>query len=397
MTINPITSNLGLQTSLTSALQSNVTTLNNLTSELSSQQKHSNLTDYSATDARNLINLQGTATQTQAYISVIQGASNNLSIYDTTLTDLESVTAQAQNLADTNATYDPQNSANIAAEAANFLGSVGADLNQQINGRYIYAGARYDTAPVQNLTNLSTSTLSPTIYSDNTTLPTYDSGTSSLISFSGNTVTVGGAATTENSATVVVGGTPYSVTVTSGESASAIATALAGVVPNSTASGGALTLSSGTIDAAYATNADAAAYATDQATIATGYNINYGVTSNDPSFQQLIAGLRYLQAAGNATDATTYKANITQAQALLSSALPAIQSVHTNVANNIGAMTNEQNAQNTTITNLTDQVDNIQQVDVTQVTAEITSLETILQASYSATGSILQMSIVSYL
>ena len=74
-----------------------------------------------------------------------------------------------------------------------------------------------------------------------------------------------------------------------------------------------------------------------------------------------------------------------------------MQNLHTIVANNINVMTTQKEAQKAALTTLTDRVSNIQQVDTTQVAAEITSLEAILQASYSATGSILKMSIVNYL
>jgi flagellin-like hook-associated protein FlgL len=60
-------------------------------------------------------------------------------------------------------------------------------------------------------------------------------------------------------------------------------------------------------------------------------------------------------------------------------------------------MTSQKEAQKAAISNLTDQVANIQQVDTTQLAVQITSLQALLQASYSATGSILKMSIVNYL
>ena len=325
-------SNLSVQAALTSALQTEQSTLTQLTAQLSSQKQHANLTDYSASDARNLVNLQSTATQRQAYLSVINTVSNNLSVYDTTLTDLESVVTQAKNLADNNPNYSADTASNIAIQATNYLRSVTADLNQQVNGRYIYAGTRYTTAPAQNLADLNATT-------------------NPLPSSANNYVTD----TSTN------------------------------VLPS--------------YDASYtgAGSTSAAAYTTDRATIDTGDTISYGITSNDPAIQQLVAGIRYLQAAGNATDSATYQTDMSNAASALAYAMTNLQAVHTTVANNINLMTTEKATQNTAISNLTDQVSNIQQVDVTQVSTEITSLETILQASYSVTGSILKMSIVSYL
>jgi flagellar hook-associated protein 3 FlgL len=319
-------SNLSITKSLTSELQAEQTTLTLLTSQLSSQKKYANLTDYSPSEARNLINLQATATQKNAYISVIATVTNNLAIYDTTLTDLESIASQALSLANNNPTYGADIAVNVATQSTNYLKSVTVDLNQSINGRFIYSGSRYSTLPVTDLSTLPMSTLDTTFYTDDLTLPSYDSEF------------VEGAGSTS--------------------------------VP---------------------------AYTIDQATVNTGFVCNYGITSNDLSFQKLIAGLRYLKAAGDSTDSTTYKSNMTQASTLLSSALFELQSLHTSVVNNINTMSNLKTAQNAALADLTDQVGNIQQVDVTQIAAEITSLQTILQASYSVTGTILKMSIVNFL
>jgi flagellar hook-associated protein 3 FlgL len=319
-------SNLSITKALTAALQSEQTTLTKLTTQLSSEKKYDNLTDCAPSDARNLINLQATATQKKAYISVIATVSNNLSIYDTTLTDLETIASQAQSLATNNPTYGVDVATNVNTQSTNFLKSMSVDLNQDINGRYIFSGSRYTTQPVQDLSTLPISTLNTTIYTDHLTLPSYD------------TDYVAGAGSTS-----------------------------------------------------------VAAYTTDQAMVDTGFLANYGITSNDPSFQKLVSGLRYLQAAGTSTDAATYKANITQASTLLASALSEIQSLHTSVANNINMMKTEKTALSTSISNMANQVGDIQQIDVTQVAIEITSLQAILQASYSATGSILKLSIVNYL
>lgn len=318
-------STLSLVRSMTANLQAEQSTLSTLANQLATQKRYTDLTDYDATEARKLIDLQSSATQKQAYIAVISTISTTLTIYDTTLTDLESLAHQAQTISNNNQNFDPEIATNIGVQATNFLKSAQVDLNQQLNGRYIYSGSRYTTPPVGDLEALPESTLSTTIFSDNQTLPSYDSEWAD---------------------------------------------------PSSTS---------------------VEAYATDKATVDAGYVIDYGITSNDPAVQELIAGLRYLQAAGNATDAATYKANMAQASSLLSSSMTHLQALHTLVANSMNAMVTEKEALKASITGLTNQVGDIQSVDVTQVSAEITVLEAILQASYSATGSILHMSIVQYL
>ncbi len=104
-----------------------------------------------------------------------------------------------------------------------------------------------------------------------------------------------------------------------------------------------------------------------------------------------------MQAAGNATDFRTYKTNMAQATTLLTTAITSLQAVHTTVANNINTLTSETTTQNNAISSITNQVDDIQQVNVTQVATELNLLQTQLQASYSATGTLEKMSIVNYL
>ncbi len=141
-------SNASIQQILSSQLQAEQANLSQLTEELSSGQQYTNLTHYTPSDALNLMNLQNSATQKQAYIGVINTVQARLSGYDNTLSDMESVVSQAQTLADGNPSFSADEAPSIAAEANSFLESVTVDLNQQIGGRYIYAGSRYDTPPV---------------------------------------------------------------------------------------------------------------------------------------------------------------------------------------------------------------------------------------------------------
>lgn len=297
--------------------------LADLSTQLSSGKKHSDLAEYDATDAKNTLNLKSTIALREAYLNNINTVSTRLTSYDSTLTDMESLASLAKTLAAGNQTYSADTASSIAATADSYLKSIEVDLNQQLNGRYLYAGSRYDTKPVSDLTSLGTP--SATIYSDNLTLPDYDTG------YAG------------------VGST------------------------------------------------DATAYALDSATIADGYSVSYGVSSDNPAFQKLIAGMRFLKAAGQSTDQATYTTNITQATSLLTSALVDMQAVHTAVANDINLMTTEKKNQNTAITNLANQLSDITNVDTTQVSVEITAMQTTLEASYTVTGNLGKMSLANYL
>jgi flagellar hook-associated protein 3 FlgL len=145
---------------------------------------------------------------------------------------------------------------------------------------------------------------------------------------------------------------------------------------------------------------DTNSYTADTVLIDSGFSVTYGISSNDPSFQKLINGLRYVNAAvtaGQGGNTATYQADMNQAATLLTSALSGIQALHTAVASNQNTLTQETTTQNTDITNLQNQLSNIQQVDLTKVGTEINLLQTQLQASYSATSSLEHLSLVKYL
>jgi flagellar hook-associated protein 3 FlgL len=145
---------------------------------------------------------------------------------------------------------------------------------------------------------------------------------------------------------------------------------------------------------------DTNSYTADSAVIDSGFTVSYGISSNDPSFQRLINGLRYINAAvtaGKGGDNATYQADMQQASSMLGTSLTGIQTLHTNVAGNQNTLTQQTKTQNADITSLSDQISNIQQVDLTKVGTEINLLQTQLQASYSATASLEQLSLVKYL
>jgi flagellar hook-associated protein 3 FlgL len=319
-------STLGTQLQAVNNLLGEQTSLNSLNQQLSTGQQFSDLTDYTPVDASNLLNFQNAINQRQGYLSAMQTVQARLSMYDTTMSNMENIAEQAGTLASQNQNLSSSNLASLQASAQNYLSQVQDDLNQQVGSRYVYAGVRYSTVPVTNLTSISLVANPPTTTTvSSPTLPYYD--------------------------TEAVAGTPN----------------------------------------------DAAAYTSDTVTVDQNYNVAYGVSSDNPAFQQLINGLRYISAATTAPSAAAYQTDMTNASNLLAGALQSIQNLHASNASNQSTLTTETTTQNTDVTNLQNQISNIQQVNTAQVAAEIDSLQTQLQASYSATASLEQLSILKYL
>lgn len=316
-------STLGLRLISTLNLQNQQGVLAKLNEQLATGKLNKDLTDYTPAEARNLLDFQNNITQRRAFIAGMQTVNTRLKVYDQTMEDIEKITGQAQTLAAQNQTYDPSRVAQLRAQVGTYLKQVGDDLNQRVGDRYIYAGIRYSTQPVLDLTTLGAPTI-PFTPSVSPNLPDYDSQ--------------------------------------------------------------------------FTTNpSDADAFIQDTVSVDTSFSIQYGVTSNNGSFQKIIAGLRLFSAATQETDPAVYQTSIINASNLLSSGLTDLQAVHANVANNLNILKEQTDSQTTNVNSLLNQISDIQRVDLTEVGAKISLLQVQLQASYSATASIQQLSILSYL
>ncbi len=480
-------SNIGINYTLTAGLQNEMAYLETLNQQLASGKQHSNLTNYAPNDASQIVNFQNSITQRQSYLSSIQTVQNRLTIYNSTMSDMETIASNAAGLAAGNQSYNAATASNIQAEAQNYLHQVADDLNQQVSGRYIYAGLRYNTQPVSN--NPTTLNNTPqSIITDNTTLPDYDterpavatknatygaalpgtqgggytaptstvqvydaSGTSHDLNytwsntgstppqwdlavsspdatyttvipftFDSSTGTLSSISDYSSSASAP---SPYSVGLPTG-TGEAADVSLSMTFPGQTspqsisldfgsyglaAGNNALTISSTgttvsqntfTQDGKAITATNPEAYTADSALIDANNSLSYGLSSNDPSFQRLINGLRYINAAvtaGNSGDTATYQSYMQLGSSMLNKALTGIQTLNADVANNQNALSQEVTNQNSNITLLQNNLGTIQNADTTQVATALTILQSQMEASYSATASLEKLSLVSYL
>ncbi|SDD46110.1 flagellar hook-associated protein 3 FlgL [Bradyrhizobium brasilense] len=121
-------------------------------------------------------------------------------------------------------------------------------------------------------------------------------------------------------------------------------------------------------------------------------SISYGVTADNPAFEQVMRLLKYV---GNS--ATLSSSDITQALDLASNALDATSTVQAKLsaaASQIEtASTNQSDYQNFAKTLSTD----LTSVDVAAVTAQLSTYQAQLTASYSAISKIQSMNLASYL
>jgi flagellin-like hook-associated protein FlgL len=175
-------STLGLQMINAANLTAGQATMAKLTQQLATGKVATNLSDYSDIQAQNLVSLTNSITQQQGFQAVATTITPRLTVYDQALTGIENVAEEAGSAVESSTVYNSTQNSSLATQIQGYLSQVGYYLNQQVDGRYIFAGSRYTTAPVGDLTTLPTlqdnANASATVQTDCLTLTSQYSGTS---------------------------------------------------------------------------------------------------------------------------------------------------------------------------------------------------------------------------
>lgn len=100
-----------------------------------------------------MLNLTSGVTQ-EAFASVATTLTPRIQVYDLSLTGIEDIASEAASIVSGNPTYNPEHSGSVATQMQGFMQQISYYLNQQVNGRYIFAGSRYNTVPVGDITTL---------------------------------------------------------------------------------------------------------------------------------------------------------------------------------------------------------------------------------------------------
>lgn len=122
-------------------------------------------------------------------------------------------------------------------------------------------------------------------------------------------------------------------------------------------------------------------------------SLEYGVTANDPAFQQLIGAI-HLAVEG---DASNNDDTLAEAVDLVSKTITDLSSVQANINNNI-AILDQTNAAHTDFNIFLDQsLNEITETDIGSATIRLSSLETTLQASFLAYSRISSLKLSDFL
>jgi flagellar hook-associated protein 3 FlgL len=121
--------------------------------------------------------------------------------------------------------------------------------------------------------------------------------------------------------------------------------------------------------------------------------ISYGVTADNSSFEEALRALNMVANSGSSVDTDT----LTAATNLVTSAIDGLSNVQSDLGANMSAMQSASSAQTDYQTFATTLAGDLTNVDVASVTAQVTSYQTQLEASYAALSKIESLSLADYL
>ena len=135
------------------------------------------------------------------------------------------------------------------------------------------------------------------------------------------------------------------------------------------------------------------------ATVDTNVNLQYGVTGNNPAFEQIVRVLNFF--ANNATPLSqsnpTDVANVSQAQQMLTNAAQSVNQLVATSGEQQNDLTQLKTAHQNALTLATTSLNNIEQVDTATAITQLNTLQTQLQASYQTINVLQSLSLANYM
>lgn len=291
--------------------------------------------------APQILNLQNEIASRDGYIRSIGLANVNLRSYEVTIDRMIEVASDLVKASAPLSSDEPNFATTAETTAVNILVEIEANLNIEIGERFLFGGTRFDTAPVVELSSLPTYTandigIANTVETAND-IPTY-------------TVDAGGANT-------------------------AVSYHTQG--PNTV---------------------DARSYERVNLTIADNITVGYGLTANEEAFQNLIeASIRFRSAAQPGLTSAQREAFLSEAETLSLSARDQLRQLQSTNGLNLARLSQQTDAHNSFISISQIALDDITLADDATAAAELASLTSQIQASFTTIGRRSQFSLVNFL
>ena len=129
-------------------------TMAQLQEQLSTGKKTNDLSNLSAPDSRNLLNLRANESRRENYQSVIGTLTPRVETAAASMEGMQTLISSIRQAMNGASNGEAAITAGLASQAKNALSQVDYFMNQKIDGRFIFSGNRYDTPPLADLTAL---------------------------------------------------------------------------------------------------------------------------------------------------------------------------------------------------------------------------------------------------
>jgi flagellar hook-associated protein 3 FlgL len=127
-------------------------------------------------------------------------------------------------------------------------------------------------------------------------------------------------------------------------------------------------------------------------------SVNYSITADNPAFENIIRALNFVAQSGSfSSTSPTDQANVNLANQMLTNATQALTGISGELALQQSQMSNQATVLNSAITIAQNGVSNITAVNQATAITQLQTLETQIEASYSATSAIQKLSLVNYM
>jgi flagellar hook-associated protein 3 FlgL len=167
-------STLGLEQQNIFNLTSGQAALSKLSTQLATGRLSDSLSDYSSSNAQKLMNMNGSIAERKGFLSVAGNIKTRLTAYDKSLTGIEDIAGQVNTEVLNSSTYNATQNASFATQIQGAMSQMTYYLDQKSGDRYLFAGSRYSTVPVGDITALPVPPTETQDVTSGNALPSYD-------------------------------------------------------------------------------------------------------------------------------------------------------------------------------------------------------------------------------
>jgi flagellar hook-associated protein 3 FlgL len=148
-------SSMSIITQVTTGLNRSQASIADLSQQLASGVKSSDLTSFSSFESRTLINSRNLQEKADSYIAAMGSVRPRLMLYENSLSSVESLVKTMQTLILNTQTPQAAREQGVPSQISGIIDQVSFYLNQKLGDRYIFSGTRYTDLPVRDIKTIA--------------------------------------------------------------------------------------------------------------------------------------------------------------------------------------------------------------------------------------------------